>query len=172
MSFSIKDVVFPIYYIGTHERTYSEFNVDYVVCNGIDYILDNKNLEGKTLGARRMSLDSKYKYHFKKTLFMFSELIEFTRTKLVANRKFMDSRGFLFNYTKTEYRPLKHFNIRKAQKNVNYTLISVEDSPQVFSIPNNYWNPEYNYLSALNLGTYYCLYDMSIDKPKSIRRKI
>jgi len=172
MSYSIKDMLFPLYYIGEHDRVYSEFNVTYVENKGKTLILDNKNLDGLTLGARRLKLPSKELYQFRKTIFMFSELIEFTRNKPVANRKFMDSTGKIFTYIKKEYKPLLHLEISKVDIIPNFALISVIGSPQIFRLPSNYYSNIYYYVTVLDMGSYYCLYDLSVEKPTSKRRKV
>ncbi|MCP3899132.1 MAG: hypothetical protein GY707_05295 [Desulfobacteraceae bacterium] len=168
----ITDIVWPIYYIGQHDEIYTEYNVTYLSNKERVFIIDNKNLSGDTIGKRRLKLRGEVLYKFKKTLFMFSELVDFTRPKKVANRKFCDSRGNIFIYKKSKYVSLKCFPIHYVENFDTYKLIRVKGTLQSFKVPNNYYNPAYQYLSALYFGKYYALYDLSIEAMKNTWRKV
>lgn len=169
---NITDIQWPIYYIGQHDRIYTEFNVTYLENKGRTFIIDNKNLAGDTLGSRRLRVKKEDLYNFRKTLFMFSELIEFTRTKKIIDRRFYDSKGNMFLYRKSLFVPLKCFAILYVEDYPTYKLISVKGLKQRFRIPNNYWNFRYNFLQALALADHYILYDLSMEAIKDTRRKI
>ncbi len=168
----ITDVVWPIYFIGQHDEIYTEYNVTYVVNKGRTFTLDNKNLSGNTLGKRRLKLKREDLYKFKKTLFIFSELIEFTRLKKVADRKFCDSKGNIFLYKKSKYVPLKCFPIQSLKNYETYKLIHVKGLTQSFNLPNNYYNPSYQYLNILDFGKYFVLYDLSTEYSENTWRKV
>lgn len=170
---NIRDIKWPIYALSGDIS--SEFNVDYIEHNGKISILDNKNLSGNTLGSRRLKLDTKDLYIFKKTLFMFSELIEYTRNKLISDRKFIDSNGIIFNYTKSEYKKLIWRKIISKESFSTYKIIKVSGITNSFEIPNNYWNKvrhEDVWLGLLDFNKYYVVYDISEEWRKDTQRKV
>lgn len=169
---NITDIQWPIYYIGQNDKIYTEYNVTYLENKGRTFIIDNKNLSGNSLGSRRLKLKGEDLYKFKKTLFMFSELIELTRTKNIIDRRFCDSKGEMFLYKKSKFVSLKNFTIHYVEDYPTYKLIYVKETKQTFRVPNNYWEPCYEYLQALSFGLFYVLYDLSIEPIKDTRRKV
>lgn len=173
---NISKIRWPIFAIGTDHDTFEEMNVTYVNHSGMVSILDNKNLSGDTLGKRRLRVSSDRLYKLKRTLFMFSELIEYTRTKLISDRKFVDSNGIVFNYLKKYNKKLIWREIRSVETFDSYVILKVNGLTESFELPNNYWNKFKNeekvYLGLLYLGKYYSIYDIDIVLRKDTWRKL
>lgn len=173
---NIRDICWPIYAIGTDHIITEDTNVTYVEHSGKISILDNKNLAGDTLGKRRLLLDKKELYHTKRTLFMFAELIDYTRDKITIDRKFIDSKGLVFSYKKHSRRKLIWRRVRSIETFNTYTLLKVQGLRDIFEIPNNYWvsfkNRDDIYLGLLDFEKYYMIYDIDIVLRKDTWRKV
>lgn len=173
---NIKNIRWPIYAIGSNHITYEDMNVTYVEHSGIKSILDNKNLAGDTIGKRRLRIDKERLYHTKRTLFMFAELIEYTRTKTLDDRKFVDSNGIIFNYTKKDNKKLIWRKVKSVESFNNYVILKVTGLVDSFELPLNYWKQfkkeEEIYLGLINFDKYYSIYDIDIEVRKDTWRKI
>jgi len=173
---NIRDIRWPIYAIGSDHIVSEDMNVIYVEHNGALSILDNKNLSGDSIGKRRLRIAKEELYHLKRTLFMFSELVEYTRTKTIENRKFVDSSGIVFNYSKKERKKLIWRKVRSIENYNNYVVLKVAGLLDTFELPTNYWKQFKDesevYLGLIDFGRYYSIYDIDIVNRKDTWRKI
>lgn len=158
---NIEDINWPIYAIGTGISTHTEYNILYAN----NKIVDNKNLAGDTIGKRRLNINTEELFNFKKTFFRLSELIEYTRSKKKDDRKFVDSTGILFSYTKTISHKLLWRKISKVEQFSTFVVVELEKMPNTFEIPNGIWHKfrdnEVNYLGLLKYSDYFIIYDIS-----------
>lgn len=172
----ISDIRWPIYAISKDHTVYEDMNVTYIEHGGEESILDNKNLAGDTIGKRRLRIAREKLYHLKRTLFMFSELIEYTRPRTIDDRKFVDTNGIVFNYIKSNTRKLIWRKIKSVEHFKSYVLLKVQGLTDTFELPVNYWkrfkDEETVYLGLLNLEKYYVIYDIDIELRKDTWRKI
>lgn len=161
--------------IGSHDRLFNEFNVDYIETLGKDIkILDNKNLKGDTIGRRRLRIQENEKYHFRQILFILPELIEYTRKRGSKFAKFIDTAGVIYNYKKEKFSKLYCKKIKKVDTFKNYVVISCYETQQTFKVPYNFWNniKEPQYLQLLQIKGTYIVYDILEEIDNSKRRKI
>lgn len=120
---------FPVYAISKNDGIWEHLNIYYIKVNTETLILDNKNLNGDTLGKRRLALKDKTKlYKFSKTINTVIDLI-----KCKHYPKFIDSNGTVFNYKKSKYVPLIYRKIlsSEAVEGLGVT-IGVKDIPVKF----------------------------------------
>lgn len=173
---NIKDIKWPIYAIGEDTKIHSEYNVTFATTYDKVTIIDNKNLEGDTLGRRRLNLDPDDLYRFNKTLFILPELVDYTRTKKIKDRLFIDSSGVIFIYDKKETVKLIWRKTTNIEKFSSFVLLSVEGLCDKFEIPNNYWKMLIDandyYLGLLVFPSYYIVYDVSLEPKKDTWRKV
>jgi len=105
---NVYDITFPIFKLPDFRRIWEDTNVLYIETESGVYILDNKNLDGDTLGKRRIRISSEYKCRLQKAYYTISQMIK-------SNKKhFIDSTGRPFNYKKTTRVPLKYYKVTEV----------------------------------------------------------
>ena len=129
-------------------------------------ILDDRNMEGTTLGARRMQTPQKGLYPMKKMLTSYNGILK-QKTKY-----FIDNKGLPFRYEKTVYAQLKYLRIKRVVQKDVATLVWFREHNAPFTVPRP---PEEGYLWAgvLHLhGLPWVLYEYSQEKLKDTRKKV
>ena len=131
-----------------------------------DKIVDDKNKEGRTLGARRMQTAHKNILPLKKMIASYNGILK-QKTKY-----FIDNLGRPFVYEKTRFAQLKYLRIKEVQLKDTATLIKVQGHNTPFTVPRP---PEDGMLWAgvLHLhGLPWVLYEYSETKLKDTRKKV
>jgi hypothetical protein len=107
----LADIAFPVFYLGRQEPLQSEGLVFYSVKTVDDegetdkvYIIDDKNLPGKSLSSRRLKLRDMgvTVARLRKAIFFIADLLKLTKSKTW----FIDTTGKVFSYSKTKRVPL------------------------------------------------------------------
>ena len=160
------DIVFPIFTITPeYKRIWDEFNVKYIETPSGIYILDNKNLKGKTLGERRLQMETGLRYTPRKAYYNITQLIK-SKTKT-----YIDNTGCVITYKKTRMVPLKYFRVKDVVSTEEGCILLIKDVN--FKVRTNCRMAyKTEYVGLLVLGTSYLLYEMSDVKKKDTRRKI
>lgn len=115
---NIFDIQFPIFAISnTHRDLWTEDNITNVRTDSGVYVLDNKNIQGDTLGQRRLRIKNSPLYIPRMVVHNISQLIKSNY------RTFIDTKGELFTYTKQTTVPLKYFEVVKVVKQPNIGCI-------------------------------------------------
>jgi hypothetical protein len=163
------DIKFPIYSITrTYERIWDDMNVTYIRTVTGTYVLDNKNVEGDTLGKRRLRIKNDiYKlYKPRKVYYNIVQLIK-------ANEKyFIDTTGVVFQYKKTGTAKLVYYKVDE--------IIEAEDGECILNIPSINYSYKticrsayaIKYIGLLNSAFGFIPYDFSETKGKDSWRKI
>lgn len=163
---NFSDINFPIFTItASYKRIWDEFNIKYIETESGIYVLDNKNLEGNTLGERRLKLKTGLRYIPRKAYYNITQLIK-SNTKT-----YIDNTGCVFTYRKTRTVPLKYFRVMDVVsmvegcilsfKNVNFKLrVSCREAYDI------------KYIGLLITDNGYILYETSEIKKKDTTRKI
>lgn len=164
----LEDICFPVYSLSkNYEKIYTEFNILYIQTASGTYVLDNKNMNGNTLGERRAKIENTKLYKPKKTCYSVAQLLK------CKSNIFIDNIGTVFKYKKTKYVPLKYhkiLSIHYREKFGDYFLL-VKDI--FFPIVVNYREANtYSYAGILHTPTGYILYELSEDKKPDTKRKI
>lgn len=119
---SREDLVFPIYVIHSD-------NVELI--DGIlwldDQVLDDKNMEGETLGQRRLQTPMKSIYPLR---YMLEDEVAMMRHK---RKTFIDNEGRVFSYEKTKTVKIHYHKIRKREKKGVATVLWLKDCPFPFA---------------------------------------
>jgi hypothetical protein len=171
----IYSIDYPIYYIppyftlvnrdneiiAKHKQTFRE------------YILDNKNLAGKTLGIRRLSLD-----YSNSSIYPMLELKKGTITNIVelikkGNGLYVDDSGHIFKYKKSGKTKILCFKITKRDIPIESSKVSIfiQKINRFFELPNEYESIIANYARILLFKGDYYLYDLSeVEVPEEIIR--
>jgi hypothetical protein len=129
-------------------------------------IVDDKNKEGRTLGARRMQTAHKDVLPLKKMLTSYNGILKQT------TKCFIDNVGRPFIYEKTKFADLKYLQIKGVERKNFATLITVKGHTLAFTVPRP---PEEGMLWAgiLHLhGFPWVLYEYSETKLKDTKRKV
>jgi hypothetical protein len=99
-------IVWPIYEIRKHKKVWEDNKVLYITSEyNIEYILDNRNLSGNTLGIRRMRLVGEKLYPLKKVCFTFYDVLQ------CKSRLFIDSSGIFVKLEKRYRRDLTYHKV-------------------------------------------------------------
>ena len=115
---TLTDINFPIFSITpSYIRIWDDMNVKYIQTPSGTYVLDNKNLEGDTLGKRRVKINGYEKYIPCKAIRTVSELIQCTE------RTFIDNTGDVFKYIRNKTVPLRYHTIKEVLQFDSYCVI-------------------------------------------------
>jgi len=129
-------------------------------------LLDDKNMPGETLGARRLQTPQKGKFPLKIMLNSFVQLIKYTQGN------YIDSVGKVFYYEKTIFFQVKYYRITKVERKVSASLLWVKGINFPFTIP----RPPDELTTYAGILHYknipWLLYDYSNVKLKPIKRKV
>ena len=131
-----------------------------------DMVVDDTNMAGQTLGARRMQTPHKDVLPLKKMLTSYNGILK-QKTKY-----FIDNTGKPFMYEKTRFAALKYLRIKRVEKKGVASLIWFKESNNPFTVPRP---PEEGMLWAgiLHLhGIPWVLYEYSETKLKDTKKKV
>jgi hypothetical protein len=158
---SIPKITFPVFLLDS--ENWEEYDGILFLDNKV---LDDRNQEGKTLGARRMQTPHKNLQELK-------YMVEYPNGLLKQRTKyFIDNSGRPFIYEKTTMLPLKYLKISKVELKDTATLIRVKGYNTPFTVPRP---PEVGFTWAGILhvqGLPWMLYEYSETKLKDTRRKV
>ena len=158
---SIPKITFPVFLLDS--ENWEEYDGILFLDNKV---LDDRNQEGKTLGARRMQTPHKNLQELK-------YMVEYPNGLLKQRTKyFIDNSGRPFIYEKTTMLPLKYLKISKVELKDTATLIRVKGYNAPFTVPRP---PEVGFTWAGILhvqGLPWMLYEYSETKLKDTRRKV
>ena len=168
----MNNLIFPLYHIRACEAIVTEDNITTIMTPYGNYILDNKNIKGDTLGERRLRLgpvlqEDQKLYRLKKIFYTISDIILHKDKYKV----YIDSVGQLFTYTKKNRVNLVYKKIKQIEIQETRLLCSFADIFKVVEIP---FIPEImpRYLGLLIFHGDYIFYDMSQEKKKDTWRLI
>ena len=156
-----EDLRYPIYVIHSD-------NVE--LLDGIiwldDQVLDDKNMEGDSLGLRRIQSPMKSIYPLR---YMIEDITGLMRHR---GKFFIDSDGRVFNYEKTETVKLHYHKIRKREKKTTATVLWLKDCPFPFA-EKSPPREELTWAGVLySQGIPMAIYDFAEEQQKSTWRKI
>lgn len=164
---SLFDIEFPIYTITkSYKNIWEEGNILYIETPYGISILDNKNMDGNTVGKRRIKINNSRLYRPRKVYYNISQMIH------SKDSTFMDTHGKVFKYKKTEMVPLKYHKVG--------SITRAQDGECVLEVPKinfsykttcrNAYTIEYVGLLHTKFG--YIVYDFTDIKKPDTRRKI
>lgn len=105
------DIKFPVYTITkSYKRIWEDVNVLYIETPYGEYVLDNKNVHGDTLGKRRLQIQNSELYRPRKVYYNIEQFIH------SKNNIFIDSIGRCFKYKKTERVSLKYHKVKRVER--------------------------------------------------------
>jgi len=157
---TINKVKFPVYLIPSANWDLAD---GMLFLDGL--ILDDKNMEGSTLGARRIQTSWEL-FPLKKSVFDFIGVVKQTTPY------FIDSNGIPFIYQKTKFLTLKYIKIKKITLKTKASVLHLQNEKTPFKIyrppmPGMCWAGILYYH-----GLPWKLYEYSEEKNKDTRRKI
>ena len=158
---SKEELIFPLYIIHSD-------NVELI--DGIlwldDQVLDDKNMDGNTLGRRRIQSPMKSIYPLR---YMIEDEIGLMRHR---GKTFLDSGGRVFNYEKTETCKLHYHKILKREKKTIATVLWLKDCPFPFA-EKSPPSEELTWAGVLyREGVPWRIFDFATEYKKSTWRKI
>lgn len=129
-------------------------------------ILDDRNMEGKTLGARRLQSPFTNLYQLKECCQTSLALMKNT------SGNYVDNLGRIFVYTKTKMVSLKYYKIRKIERKDTLSILWAENVNFGVRIP----RPppaECTWAGFLHIQDKpWMLYEYAVEKCKNTQRKI
>lgn len=165
------DITYPLFPLSTGiEGFYEEDGVVLVKdCTGYR-IIDDTNLEGNTLGIRRIKLkaDKKQIYPLTRKIDTFIDLIKYSN----VYKHYIDHTGKYFKYEKTRFAKLvyKPINFRKFVDGKG-TVFTVKGVNSWFEVP-YVVSPEVAWVGLLKIDRSWLMYELSFTKQPDTRRKI
>lgn len=172
---SLKEIVYPVFKIGSERPLFEEGVVLFVHVGRSDdsityYIVDDTTLDGNTLAERRISLlrqGVKLK-KLTRAVFFLGDLVKVA----TSSTWFIDSNGSVFRYSKRTSVKLTYKKIKKVIPiKTGGAIIEVEGIPNRFKclyMPSK----SKSYAGVLFYNMSYILYDLADIKYDDTRRKI
>jgi hypothetical protein len=160
---NVHKLKFPVYMLPSEDWERSD---GLVFMEGL--ILDDRNMEGETLGIRRLQTP------FQKSLFQlnksFPSLVALALQK--SGKCYIDSRGTCFIYEKTVFCDVKYHEISKVTRKEYVSTLTLKGIKSTFQIPRpppdgTEWAGVLYYH-----GLPWKLFDFSKTKKKDIRKKV
>jgi hypothetical protein len=143
---------------------------NYIVGDGLvtidGLVVDDRNMEGETLGKRRLQTPFKSLFPLKKSVDNLTQLIK------CSKKFFIDSAGIIFTYEKTKWVQLKYLKIDRIVKKETKCLLYFSKYKSAFIIQRPPID-SYTFAGVLHLeGDPWLLYDYANTKLKDTRRKV
>jgi hypothetical protein len=123
-SMKLNDIRFPVYVVHTDDVLTRD---GLLWCDG--KVIDDKNIEGKSLGERRLRSPIKHLYDLKYQIDDFGGLVKH------RGRFYVDSNGKFFIYEKSKSAKLKYHLIGKLEHKDVATLMWIQGIPFPFELP-------------------------------------
>lgn len=164
---NLSDINFPIYAItNNYKRIYEDLNVLFIETPTGRYVLDNKNMLGKTIGERRLKITNSKLYIPRKIFYTLAQMLNSKYST------FIDNYGKVFNYKKSKFVPLVYYKVEDITR--------AKDGECILEIPEinySYKTTCKNAYGILYLGLLctdfgYIPYEFSEIYKKPSRRKI
>lgn len=163
------DINFPIYSITkSYKKIWTDMNVTYIQTESGTYVLDNKNIDGETVGKRRLRIKNKIYplYKPRKVVYNISQLINGKESI------FMDTDGTVFKYKKTEMVPLVYHKVD--------SIVEANDGECILDIPKINYSYKticrkayaIKYIGLLHTKYGYIPYEFCEEAKGNTRRKI
>lgn len=158
---SLKKIEFPVYPLPS-----SNWDIQDGLLFLDGQLLDDKNMQGDTLGLRRLRTPHRELLPLKKQLDTITAMVK------QKNNCFIDSLGRTFIYEKTIMCKLEYFKITKVERKDTASLLWVQGVKFPFTIPRPPL-PEMLYAGILHYhGLPWILYEYAETKLKDTRRKV
>lgn len=158
---NINKVRFPVYILpsGNWDRRDGLLFLD-------TQIVDDKNMDGDTLGIRRLQTPHKNLYALKHQIDNFRGLVK------SKDKHFIDTNGIPFIYEKTEFCKLKYYKIKSVVQKDTASLLKLDGVKNSFVIPRPPAD-DMRYAGVLHYGALpWVLYEYSEDRREDTRRKV
>lgn len=164
---SLFDIKFPIYAITkSFRKIWEEHNVLYIRTDSGTYVLDNKNMDGDTVGKRRIKITTSKLYVPRKVYYNIGQMLNGNYSI------FMDTDGVVFKYKKTEFAPLVYHKID--------SITEAKDGECILELPKINYSYKINcrkaysiqYIGLLHTKFGFIAYEFSEEYKKPTRRKI
>ena len=160
------DIVFPVYSLPkVYEKIWEKYNVTYMETIYGTYVLDNKNMDGDTVGKRRLQINNSQLY---RPRHVYYNIPQFLHSK---TNVFMDSLGRVFKYKKTKMVPLKYHKIKSIHR-LNSGECELELDINFSVKVNCRLAYSVQYVAVLHTKWGYILYSFSEFEKPNTRRKI
>lgn len=161
----LTDIKFPIYAItSSYLKIWEEFGVLYIRTTK-DKVLDNKNIQGSTLGSRRAKISEDSLYKLRGTIFSVPQLLN------SKYKTYIDTNGLVFKYNKHSFVPLVYHKVKKVIKKEDGCIVSFKDTTYMAKMPyRDAIRIKYAGILHTQLGD--ILYEYTEEKKKNTRKKI
>ena len=162
----LSKVVFPAYRLRSYTRMYTDGAATLIETRNGTYILDDRNIEGDTIGERRVKIDAEYLYPLTDVVFTLEDLI---RSK---SNKFVDSKGEIITYKKSKMYKIDCKKIESMTKlgGFLYVIAIKGVKPITFESYKDIGDPQYCLLVSIKTG--YLVYGFTDEDVGSFRRKL
>jgi len=119
---NIFGIQFPIFAVAkTFKNIWEEDNITKIETASGVYVLDNKNIQGDTLGQRRLRINNSKLYIPRAVVHTIPQLIR------SDYKTFIDNNGEVFKYIKHTTVPLKYYSIEKVVKTLQGCVLHFKD---------------------------------------------
>jgi hypothetical protein len=129
-------------------------------------IVDDKNMEGDTIGKRRLQTYMKPLFPLRSAIWDLTGIIK------QESPYFIDTKGYPFIYQKTRYCKLVYYRIKKIERKETASLLWLKDVRAPIKIPRPPFE-EFKWAGLLHLNKFpWLLYDFAEIKLPNSNRKV
>ena len=168
----LTEINYPIFPIRSYIKLYEKDKIQYIDTANKTWIIDNKNLAGETLAARRFRIPKEERYPLILSIFNLMQLLRY-----IKGRRFIDSLGNIFTYKKTRYESLKYYKVIGTLDMINNIAVYTEEYSTPFYVTKTDFNMIYEKDKDLFIGLLayhggHLFYELSRLKKDDTRRKV
>jgi len=164
----LHEIVFPVFKMRQYNKLETIDNIVYVHTHWQSYVLDNRNLQGDTIGVRRLKMRDSNIYPFKTIVKNPRDLVVSAKT----NDTFVDNSGAIFKYQKTKRCDILCFEIKSVIFANSKAIVHFWEYPTPLVIPSNICDTSYKYACIVKYGAYYMLYSLEENYIKPFKKRL
>lgn len=159
---SLSNIVFPVFKFRKYTSVKNDDGIVYVDTYYKTYIVDNTNLEGETLGERRLRVKTK-----EFPLYPFKVFYRTPRDLILKSKTgdtYIDAKGRIFKYKKTARVSVKYYEIKSVIKYRNKTIVHFKDFPLPVVLSSSKFEHVFKFGGFFKFSDYYMFYSFE-EKP-------
>jgi len=165
---TLDKIVFPVFKLRSYDKIETIDGITTVYTYWGVYILDNKNLAGDTIGARRVKITTDNVYKLQKVIKSPRALIVGATSK----DTYIDNAGRIFSYEKMKNCLVRCYEIKSTVRANSRIIIHLYDHPIPVVVPIAAYDSEYKYVTIVRYGEYYLMYSLEREYVKEFKKKL
>jgi hypothetical protein len=165
---TLDNIQFPVFKLRQYNKVEVLDGIVSVHTHWKSYVLDNRNLAGKTLGERRTKITIGELYPFKQVYKTPRELVLQSKT----GDTYADNSGKLFQYKKSNLCAVVCFEVKNIVVANSRAILHLVDFPTPMVVPYTSYDPDCKFVCIVKYGDYYILYSMEKERIATFKKRL